>query len=34
MPEPNYAGDDSPGFWVVIIGLTILFLGLIVFRGC
>ena len=34
MPEPDYAGDDVPGFWVWIIGLALLFLGLVLFRGC
>ena len=34
MPEPNYAGDEVPGFWMLIIGLAIIFVGLLVFRGC
>jgi hypothetical protein len=34
VPEPNYAGDESPGFWVIIIGLAVCFVGLLLLRGC
>ena len=34
MPEPNYAGDDVPGFWGCLIGGALLFLALLLFRGC
>jgi hypothetical protein len=34
MPEPNYAGSDPPGFWGWFIGLTLLFVLLILLRGC
>lgn len=34
MPEPNYAGDDVPGFWWWIVGLALLFGLLLLFQGC
>ena len=35
MPEPNYAGDDPPGFWGWVIGFVVLFAAfLLLQQGC
>jgi hypothetical protein len=34
MPEPNYAGDDPPGFWVWLIGFAVLFVLFLLIQSC
>jgi hypothetical protein len=34
MPEPNYAGDDVPGFWGWFIGAALLFILFLLWQGC
>lgn len=34
MPEPGYGDGDSVGFWGCLISAVLLFLVLIVIRGC
>lgn len=34
MPDANYAGDESPGFWGCLIGAVIIFLLFAIWKGC
>lgn len=34
MPDPNYAGNDAPGFLHFLIGAIILFVLLLTMKSC
>jgi hypothetical protein len=34
MPDANYAGDDSPGFWGCLFGFIAIFIAFAVWKGC
>ena len=34
MPEPGYAGGESPGFWGCLIGFVLLFIISVLLASC
>ena len=34
MPEPGYAGSETPGFWGCFIGCVVLFAVVVLFKSC